>query len=115
MFGAQSRANIRHIRRQLQSMRKGDLSAGEYMHKMKALADMMATAGAPLTDDEIVDYIITGLGKAYNSIAASLTIGNKSVPYAEFYSHVLSFEALQAQQEEADDWSSSANAASCPG
>ena len=67
------------------------------MHKMKNLADVMATAGAPITDDELVDYILAGLGKDFNSIAGTLTVGNTSVTYADFYSHVLSFEALQAQ------------------
>jgi hypothetical protein len=78
------------------------------MHKMKALADTMASAGSPI---ELVDYIITGLGSAYRAIAASLTLNNRSVPYAEFYSSVLSFETLEAQQAQAEEWSSSANAA----
>ena len=69
MFGAQSRANVRHVRRQLQSLRKENMTAAEYMHKMKNLADIMAAAGSPLSDDELVDYIITGLGPDYNSIA----------------------------------------------
>ena len=34
MYGAQSRANIRHLRRQLQTTRKEDLTAGQYMHKI---------------------------------------------------------------------------------
>ena len=112
LYGAQSRANVRHIRRQLQSTRKEDLTAAAYMHKMKALADAMAAAGAPISDDELADYIITGLGSAYNSIAASLTVGNKSVPYTDFYSHILSFESLQAQQAQVEEWASSAHAAS---
>ncbi|KAK1606785.1 hypothetical protein QYE76_030467 [Lolium multiflorum] len=114
MFGAHSRANVRNIRRQLQSLRKEDRSAAEYMHMMKALADSMAAAGSPISDDDLVDYIITGLGSAYNGIAASLTVGNKSVPYVDFYSHILSFEALQAQQAQVEGWTSSANAASRP-
>ena len=96
MFGAQSRANIRHIRRQLQTERKEDSTAAAYMHKMKSLADSMAAAGSPISDDELVDHIITGLGSSFNSIAASLTVGNKSMSYTEFYASVLSFEALQA-------------------
>ena len=115
MFGAQNRANVRHIRKKLQTTRKGDMSAAMYMHTMKSFADAMATAGAPITDDELVDYIITGLGPSYNSIAGALTVGNVSVTYADFYSHVLSFEGLQAQQAETVEWSSSANAASRPG
>jgi histone deacetylase 1/2 len=114
LFGAQSRANVRHICRQLQTLRKEELTAGEYMHKMKALADIMAAAGAPVSNDELVDYIITGLGSAYRAIAVSLTLNNRSVPYAEFYSSVLSFEALEAQQAQAEEWSSSANAVSRP-
>jgi hypothetical protein len=37
MFSAQSRANVRHIPRQLQTLRKDDLSAAEYMDQMKSL------------------------------------------------------------------------------
>jgi hypothetical protein len=115
MYGAQSRANIRHLRRQLQTMRKEELTAGQYMHKMKAIADMMATAGAPVSNDELVDYIITGLGKSFNAIAGNLTMGNRSVPYSEFYSGILSFESMQAQQTQDEEWTSQANAASRSG
>jgi hypothetical protein len=55
LYGAQSRANVRHIRRQLVSMRKEDLSAAIYMQKIKALANAMAAAGVPITDDELID------------------------------------------------------------
>jgi hypothetical protein len=88
-----------------------ELTAVEYMHKMKALADTMAAAGSPVSNDELIDYIITGLSSAYRAIVASLTLNNCSVPYTEFYSSVLSFEALEAQQAQAEEWSSSANAA----
>jgi histone deacetylase 1/2 len=84
------------------------------MHKMKSFADAMAVAGAPISDDELVDYIITGLGKAYNPLAENLTLANRSVPYAEFYSAMLSFESLQASQGQDAEWSSSANAATRP-
>ena len=115
MFSAKSRASVRHVRRQLQSLRKADLSAAEYMHKMKALADVMATAGHPIDDDELVDYILTGLGPDYNSIAASISVSNESMSYSDFYSLVLSFEGLQAQQSQAEGWSSSANPTARPG
>ena len=80
MYGAKSRTNVRHIRRQLQTPRKEEMSAAEYMHKMKALADTMAAAGSPIRDDELIDHILTGLGSAYNSIAASLGVSNVPMP-----------------------------------
>jgi hypothetical protein len=70
------------------------------MQQMKALGDVMAVAGSPLSNDKIIDYIIiTRLDKEYKAIIATLTLGNKSVPYDKFYSHILSFEALQEQQD----------------
>jgi histone deacetylase 1/2 len=109
-YGAQSHANVHHVRRQLQSLRKEGMPAAHYMQQMKALGDVKVAAGSPLSNDELVDYIITKLGKEYKAITSTLMLGNKSVPYDEFYSHILSFEALQEQQ----DQSSSANAISCP-
>jgi hypothetical protein len=79
------------------------MPAAQYMQQMKALSDVMAASSSPLSNDELVDYIITGLGKEFNAITVTLTVGNKSVPYDEFYSHILSFEALQEQQDQSAD------------
>jgi hypothetical protein len=62
MFGAQNRAGVRHIKRQIQALKKQDVTAGEYMQKVKALADSMAATGSPLSDDDIIDYMLIGLG-----------------------------------------------------
>ncbi|KAK1630908.1 hypothetical protein QYE76_005223 [Lolium multiflorum] len=86
-FGAQSRANVRHIHHQLQQLRKEAPTTVQYMHKMNFLGDNMAATGAPITDDKIVDYIIIGLGPSFNSMAVSLTVNNKSVSYSDFYPH----------------------------
>ena len=91
------------------------MSASEYMNKVRALADTMAAAGSPLRDDEVIDYMLTGLGSAYNPIAASLSVVAASVSVPAFYSMVLNYEALQlSQQAETEEWSSSANVASRP-
>jgi hypothetical protein len=39
------------------------MPATQYMQQMKALGDIMAAVGSPLSNDELVDYIITRLGK----------------------------------------------------
>ncbi|XP_051190228.1 uncharacterized protein [Lolium perenne] len=96
-------------------MKKGDKSASEYMQKVKALADAMAAAGSPLCDDEIIDYMLTGLGTAFNPIAASMDFAATHVTLAMFYKIVLNYEGLQKQQQaDPEDWTSSANVASRP-
>ena len=114
MFAAENSAGVRNLRRQIQALRKGDRPASEYMQKVKALADSMAAAGSPLRDDEIIDYMLTGLGSAFNPIAASMNFAGVPITFPAFYSSVLHYEALQQQQSELEDWQSSANAASRP-
>jgi hypothetical protein len=112
MLSAQNRGEVRHIWHQIQALKKRDMTVSEYMGKVKALADAMAAAGSPLHDDEVIDYMLTGLGRPYNPIAASLNIAPTVVSLSAFYSMVLNYEALQlSQQADDEDWSSSANSA----
>jgi hypothetical protein len=114
MFAAENRAGVRHLKRQIQALRKGDGPAAGYMQQVKTLADAMAAAGSPLSDDDIIDYMLTGLGSAYNPIAASMNFAGGPISLATFYSNVLSYEALQKTQVDSEDWSSSANSAARP-
>jgi hypothetical protein len=85
MFGAQSRENVRHMKWQIQSLRKLEMPAAEYMDKVKALDDAMAAPGAPLSDDDIIDFMLTGLGLKFNPLAASMIRNNDAVTLAEFF------------------------------
>lgn len=96
MFGAQSRANARQVRNQLQQLKKKDMSVAEYFHKMKTLADTLAAIGAPVADEELIDYILNGLGSQFAAIAASMTVFNQKVTLTDFYSMLLTFESMQA-------------------
>jgi hypothetical protein len=62
MFAAQNRVGVRQLRRQLTTLRKNDMSAHDYFHKMKGFADALAMVGSPISDDELIDYIVVGLG-----------------------------------------------------
>ena len=56
---------------------------------MKGIADTMATIGHPLSDDEIIDYILGGLGQQFDALAAYLTVINTPVSLTDFYAYVL--------------------------
>jgi uncharacterized membrane protein YgcG len=110
LFAAHNRAAINTIRCQLSGTKKHDLSVSEYYQKMKALADSMAVAGHPLTDDEIIGYISAGLGEEFDPLMGSFTIFNQSVTLTDFYGFLLSYEARQAlRQNQAPEYNSSAN------
>lgn len=73
MFPSGSRVRIMQLRHQLANVRKNNMEAAEYFHKVKNLADTLATIGQPLSDDEIVTYVLDGLDNDYESLVTSLT------------------------------------------
>jgi len=47
---------------QLTNLKKGSMTTAVYFSKMKALGDELAAAGKPVPDDEMVSFILSGLG-----------------------------------------------------
>ena len=86
---------------------------------MKGFADAMAQVGSPISDDELIDYIVFGLGPQYESLQHSLTVlaaaGVDTFSLADFYSMLLSCESLKEQNALAPEFSTSANAAARQG
>jgi hypothetical protein len=95
-------------------MKRDDMGASDYFNLMKGFADAMETIGSPLPDDELIDYILAGLGKEFLVLQVSLNVFSNTNPNAvilltDFYSTLMSHEAMQDIVE--IDFFSSANAA----
>jgi hypothetical protein len=73
LYAAQSRVSAMQLRMQLATLKKQDLSATDYFNRVKNLADNLTAIGAPLRDDEVVAYILTGLPEEYDSLVTSVT------------------------------------------
>lgn len=88
IFASQSRAHVINTHMALSTTRKGNLSVAEYIGKMKALADEMASAGKHLDDDDLISYILTGLDLVVSSVAARV----EPMTVGDLYAQLLSFE-----------------------
>jgi gag-polypeptide of LTR copia-type len=62
-----SRAQLIDLRRQLQTITKGSSSCSEYLQKIRKVADELGFIGSPVTDDDLILAVLTGLGPDYNS------------------------------------------------
>lgn len=51
---------------------KGISSVADFFVKMKGLVDDMALAGCKVEDEELVAYILTGLGEEFESIVLAV-------------------------------------------
>lgn len=68
MYASRSKARVVQIRMRLSSMKKADLSVADYFQRMKSLVDTLSAIGLPLWEDEVISYILAGLGPYYDSL-----------------------------------------------
>jgi hypothetical protein len=91
-YAAQSWASAMHIHIQLATLKKHDLSGTDYYNHIKSFTDTLAAARAPLRDDEIVAYLLTGLPEEFDSLVTSVTTRAKPMSLSEVYTNMISFE-----------------------
>ena len=66
MFSARSLTRVTNLRIQLANLKKGNMPTSDYFAKMKAIKDELAAAGKAVSDEELISYIVNGLGYDYN-------------------------------------------------
>jgi hypothetical protein len=110
MFGSQNRARVMQLRYQLSNFKKNDLPAADYFNRMKGFADAMASAGKPLSDEEILGYVLAGLGPDYEPLVAAITSRDDPVSLNSFYAYFLSAELRLEQQASSGNIIHSGNA-----
>jgi hypothetical protein len=69
-YAAPSKTRIQDLRCQLQILRQGDKPCSEYVCAAKSLADQLAMVGKPVSDEDLISYIISGLSPRYNAFCA---------------------------------------------
>jgi len=109
LHASQSRARIMSTRMALAMATKGASSVAEFFVKMKGLADDMASAGRKLEDEELVTFIITGLGEEFESIVSAVASRVEPISVNELYAQLIAFE--QRKEIHGGSSQSSANVA----
>lgn len=87
-----SRARVISTRMALATTTKGSSTVAEYITKMKGLADEMAPAGRKIDDDELVSYILTGLGEDFDGPVSAISARVEPITVAECYAQLVSHE-----------------------
>ena len=62
-----------HLRNQLQNLKKGTLNINEYVVMMKGIADSLIVAGQVVSDQDLVGYILGGVGQEYDPVVVTIT------------------------------------------
>jgi hypothetical protein len=112
MFGSQTRARIVNTHVQLATAQKSTSTVAEYMNKMRSLDNEMAAAGRTFDEEELVEYILTGLNHEYDPIVSAVIARESPVSLSELYAQLLAFEMRLVLMGTHEGGASLANSAS---
>ncbi|MCO5555182.1 hypothetical protein L7F22_008725 [Adiantum nelumboides] len=67
-----TRARKIHLKNELNTVKKGDLSMNDYTLKIKALCKSLSSIGVRVDDDDKVEACLRGLGNAYEQFKTNI-------------------------------------------
>ena len=97
-FASQSRVKAVNVRSEFSTLQKGNQSAIDYFMTIKHLTNKLAITklaitGQALKCDEIITYLLVGLGPEYDSLVSMISHQDSSPTLEELYSMLLTCEA----------------------
>ena len=82
----------------LQSLKKGVLSINDYVLKMRNIIDMLSTSGKLIPDEDLILYILGGLGPEFETIVVNITFRSEAISLQKVHyllqSHEIHLEQL---------------------
>jgi hypothetical protein len=73
------------------------MSLSDYYNHVKKIADTMATVGNPLSDSEVISYILAGISEDHENFTTSLSViaskGDDDFTFSDLYGHMVAYEA----------------------
>ncbi|XP_019157460.1 PREDICTED: uncharacterized protein LOC109154032 [Ipomoea nil] len=82
-YASASRGRIISLKAKLTKNPRGSRSIAIYLNDMRAIADDLALAQCPVSDDDLIVYILTQLGEDYNSIISAIRVHEKPMSFGE--------------------------------
>ncbi len=66
MYNINTQARKMQLKQKLHNLQKNKMNINDYSTKVKNLADVLASIGAPVDDEDLVVMTLNGLGKYYS-------------------------------------------------
>ncbi|XP_031273839.1 uncharacterized protein LOC116132327 [Pistacia vera] len=68
-----SESRALHLRNLLQTTQKGSMNVSEFVKKMKSFAENLSGSGQVISDEDLLQYVLDGLGPEFDAVVVNLT------------------------------------------
>ncbi|KAJ9560958.1 hypothetical protein OSB04_006118 [Centaurea solstitialis] len=109
-FASSSRSRIISLKSKLVKNPKGTRSIAEFLQDMRSIADDLALAQSPVTEEDLMVHVLSQLGDEYNTIAAVIKVRDNPLSFAELFDKLQDYErALKDHSSAAEPSLTTAN------
>ena len=91
-YASASRSRIISHKSKLAKNPQANRSITDYLHNMRSIADDLALAQNPVTEEDLLVHILSQLTDEYNTIVAALKVRETPISYPELFDKLLDFE-----------------------
>ncbi|KAK9074377.1 hypothetical protein SSX86_006975 [Deinandra increscens subsp. villosa] len=91
-FANESRSRIVSLKTRLTTNSKGNRSITTYLNEMRKIADELALVQSPISDEDLMVYILSHLGDEYSAVTAALKVRDSPITYADLFEKLVDFE-----------------------
>jgi hypothetical protein len=74
MYSTNTQAYKMQLKQELHNLQKNNMNINDYSTKVKNLADVRASIGAPVDDEDLVVVTLNGLGKDHSQFRISIVV-----------------------------------------
>ncbi|KAJ8749866.1 hypothetical protein K2173_013781 [Erythroxylum novogranatense] len=84
-FASGSRAQVRTLKGSLHALSRGDDSIVTYMDRAKRIFDQLGALDAAISEDDLVDHILRGLGSDYRPFVRNIEAKLQSISFDDLF------------------------------
>ncbi|XP_047260425.1 uncharacterized protein LOC124893474 [Capsicum annuum] len=98
-YANKSQTRIFSLRDRLARVSKDSRPIADYLHQVRSLCDELSTNGSPVSNEEFIVKILTGLGFEFRELSAALRDQHSTIPYEELYEKLLDHELFLQHED----------------
>ena len=98
-FANKSQTRIFSIRDMLSKISKESKTIAEYLRDIRSIADELATAGALVSNEELIVKILNRLGSEFRDISAAIRACEAAISYEELFDKLVDHELFLKHEE----------------
>lgn len=97
-YAKKSQTRIFSLCNQLARLSKGSLPVTDYVHQVRSISNELATAGATVTNDDLVVKILSGLGSYFCEFSTAIRARDSIISHNELNAKLIEYDSSSSMR-----------------